>query len=69
MFSSLLLSLYWGVTLDGVWIGNWIYLPLGTASNYRAIADLQHYTTNSEHTQSRSVGIVRLRTKDHGVTT
>jgi hypothetical protein len=32
------------VTIDGVWIGEWIYYdlytPLGTASNYSAIANL-----------------------------
>jgi hypothetical protein len=34
----------YGVTIDGVWTGEWIdrlYTPLGTTSDYRAIAD-QH---------------------------
>jgi hypothetical protein len=30
-----------GVTIDEVWIGEWVYWPLGTINNYSAIANLQ----------------------------
>jgi hypothetical protein len=46
------------VTIDGIWIGEWIYWPLytrlGTTSNYSAIADIHTLQITAAHAKPQS---------------
>jgi hypothetical protein len=53
-----------GVTIDGVWIGDWIYWPL-TTSNYSALANSYTHLLTTAHTKSsKSVFTRRFLVKD-----
>jgi hypothetical protein len=45
-----------GVTIDGVWIGEWIYLytALGTTNNYSAIVNLHTLQITTAHAKTFS---------------